>query len=451
MKIHFLGAASTVTGSKFLIETDNFKILVDCGMFQGLKALRELNREPLAVLPSTIDFVILTHGHLDHCGWLPKLVNEGYTGKIFCSHPTKEITRLILQDSAKIQEEEAEMANKHSYSKHNPATPLYTFEEVKKVLPMLRVVEPNLEVKLTENCWFKLFYAGHVLGACSIELHIEDKVLVFSGDLGQDDDVLMFPPIKPKNADYIFLESTYGNRIHPQEDVLLELEAIINNTVNRNGNVVIPSFAVERVQTMMYLIWQLKKQNRIPNIKYIIDTPMGISVLDIFRDNLKWHKLTPKDCEEMCDTFILTSDYQDTLDAIYDKNPKVVIAASGMVTGGRVLSYLERYITEPENTVILVGFQAEGTRGRRLLEGEKEIKIHGNFYQVEANIMSIEGLSAHGDQNDLLNWISELDKPPTKIFLIHGENAALDTLRLKISERYKYDCQIPILNQVIEI
>lgn len=451
MKIHFLGAASTVTGSKFLVETDDIKILIDCGMFQGLKALRELNREPLSILPNSIDFVLLTHGHLDHCGWLPKLVSEGYSGKIFCSHPTKEIASLILQDSAKIQEEEAELANKNKYSKHNPATPLYTTEDAKNVLPLFRVVEPNLEIKLTENCWFKLFYAGHILGACSLELHIDDKVLVFSGDIGQDDDVLMFPPIKPKNADFVFLESTYGNRIHPQEDVLFELETIINNTVEKNGNVVIPSFAVERVQTMMCLIWQLKKQNRIPDIKYIIDTPMGISVLDIFRDNLKWHKLSANECEEMCKMFTLISDYEDTIAAIYDNQPKVVIAASGMITGGRVLSYLERYITEPENTVILVGFQAEGTRGRRLLEGEKEIKFYGKFYPVEATIISLEGLSAHGDQNDLLNWLSELEKKPQKVFLIHGENMALEELRLKISDRYNYECHVPILNQVVEI
>ena len=451
MKIYFLGAANTVTGSKFLIETDNLRILVDCGMFQGLKDLRELNREPLSVLPNSIDFVILTHGHLDHCGWLPKLVEQGFSGKIFCSHPTKEIASLILQDSAKIQEEEAELANKNNYSKHNPATPLYTTEDVEKVLPLFRVVEPNLEIKLVDDCWFKLFYAGHILGACSIELHIHDKVLVFSGDLGQDDDVLMFPPVKPKNADYVFLESTYGNRIHPQEDVLLELETIINTTFEKNGNVVIPSFAVERVQTIMYLIWQLKKQNRIPNIKYIIDTPMGISVLDFFRDNLKWHKLTSHDCEEMCKVFTLISNYEDTIAAIYDEHPKVVIAASGMITGGRVLSYLERYITEPENTVILVGYQAEGTRGRRLLDGEKEIKFYGKFFPVEAKIFSIEGLSAHGDQNNLLNWLNELEKPPQNVFLIHGEDEALKELSVKISERYQFECIVPIMNQVVEI
>ena len=451
MKIHFLGAASTVTGSKFLIETDELRILVDCGMFQGLKELRELNREPLSVLPNSIDLVLLTHGHLDHCGWLPKLVSGGFSGKIFCSHPTKEIASLILLDSAKIQEEEADLANKNNYSKHNPAIPLYTTDDAKNVLPLFRVVEPNLEIKLSDNCWFKLFYAGHILGACSIELHVEDKVLVFSGDIGQDDDVLMYPPIKPKKADFIFLESTYGNRIHPQEDVLSELETIINDAVAKNGNVIIPSFAVERVQTMMYLIWQLKKQNRIPDIKYIIDTPMGISVLSIFRDNLKWHKLNTNECEEMCDVFTLISDYEDTIAAIYDNQPKVVIAASGMVTGGRVLSYLERYITEPENTVILVGFQAEGTRGRRLLDGEKEIKFYGKYYPVEAKIFSIEGLSAHGDQNDLLNWMNELEKAPQKIFLIHGESTALEGLKSKITERYNYECQIPILNQVIEL
>lgn len=451
MKIHFLGGAGTVTGSKTLIEHNNLRILIDCGMFQGIKSLRELNREPLSILPETIDFVILTHGHLDHCGWLPKLVNEGFNGKIFCTRPTKEISRLILYDSAKIQEEEAKKANEEHFSKHDPAEPLYNEAEVDAVIPKFRVVDKDLDVKLDDDISFKFFYASHILGACSIELTIDGKVLVFSGDIGQDDDVLMFPPQKPKKADYVFLESTYGNRLHPQTDALFELETIINNTFNKGGTVVIPSFAVERVQSMMYLIWQLKKEERIPNMPYIIDTPMGISVLDIFKDNRTWHKLSFEDCDEMCKVFTLISDYKDSMNAVFDKQPKVVIAASGMITGGRVLSYLERLIDKSETTITLVGYQAEGTRGRKLLEGAQEIKIYGKYYPVRANIMLIESLSAHGDQKDLLNWLSELETKPKKVFLVHGENEAADELRLKIHEQYRFEVQVPFLGHVIEI
>ena len=451
MKIYFLGAAGTVTGSKFVVEHNETRILIDCGLFQGLKALRELNWQPLSVLPSTIDFVLLSHGHLDHCGWLPKLVNDGFLGKIFCTSPTKQISQLILLDSAKIQEEEAERANKENYSKHNPAKPLYIVEEAENVIPFFRVVDKDLEVKLTDDIYFKFFYASHIIGACSIELHIEDKVLVFSGDIGQDDDVLLYPPIKPKKADFVFMESTYGNRLHPENDVMFELEQIINNTFRKGGNVVIPSFAVERVQTVMYLLWQLKEQNRIPNMPYVIDTPMGISVLDVFLENTKWHKLNPHQCEEMCKMFTMISSYKDTIDMIYNEKPKVIIAASGMITGGRVLSYLERYIVDEKNTVLMVGYQAEGTRGRKLLEGAKEIKFYGKYYPVNANVLLVEGLSAHGDQKDLINWLSELENKPQKVFLIHGENSAADELRIKINETYGFDCVVPLLEQIIEI
>ena len=451
MNVTFLGGAGTVTGSKTLVESNGIRILIDCGQFQGIKPLRELNWEPLPILPSTIDCVLLTHGHLDHCGWLPRLVNQGFKGKIYCTSPTKDIAKLILRDSAKIQEEEANQANEGKYSKHEIAEPLYTLEQVEKVLPLFRVVQPNEEVALDAEISAVFTNAGHILGACSITLQLEHKTLVFSGDIGRDDDVLMFAPTQPRKADYLFLESTYGNRIHPDEDVKLLLETYINNAFQNGGTVIIPSFAVERAQTIMYLIWQLKQENRIPNMPCIIDTPMGISMLSIFENNKKWHKLSSEDCEAMCNQFSMISDYQETINAIFDKRPKVVIAASGMITGGRVLSYLERYIGLPETTVIIVGYQAEGTRGRKLLDGAKDIKIRGKYYEVQAKILEIEGLSAHGDQNDLLNWLSAIENKPKKVFLVHGENQPADELRIKIQEKYGYNCTVPMMGQTVEL
>jgi metallo-beta-lactamase family protein len=447
MKVKFIGGAGTVTGSKTLIESNGTRILIDCGLFQGLKPLRELNWEPLPVLASSIDFVLLTHGHLDHCGWLPRLVHQGFKGKIYCTSPTKEIAKLILLDSAKIQEEEAVKANDGNYSKHEIAEPLYTVEQAEKVFSHFRVIKVNEPVSLDVQISAKFRNAGHIIGACSIELQLENKILVFSGDIGRDNDVLMFPPTKPKKADYIFIESTYGDRLHPDTDSKLELEIYINNAIQKGGTVIIPSFAVERLQSIMFLIWQLKKENRIPNVPYIIDTPMGISVLDIFTNNTNWHRLSLEDCVAMFATFSLVSEYEDTIETIYAKQPKVVIAASGMVSGGRVLSYLEYYIGLPETTIIIVGFQAEGTRGRKLLEGAKEIKIRGTHYPVQANILEIEGLSAHGDQKDLLHWLSELESKPTKVFIIHGENQPSDELRIKIQETYGFNCKVPVMGQ----
>ena len=451
MKIQFLGGAGTVTGSKTYIESNGIRILIDCGQFQGIKPLRELNWQPLPVVSETIDFVLLTHGHLDHCGWLPRLVSQGFKGKIYCTAPTKAVAKLILLDSAKIQEEEAANANEGNYSSHEIAEPLYTVAEAEKVLPLFRIIQINEPVALDAAISAVFKNAGHIIGACSIELTLENKLLVFSGDIGRDNDVLMFPPVRPKKADYIFLESTYGNRLHPDTDVKLELETYINNTLRNNGTVIIPGFAVERAQSVMYLIWQLRKENRIPEVPYVLDTPMGISVLDIFRNNIKWHKLSIEDCTEMCGMFALVSDYHDTLEMINNNQPKVIIAASGMVTGGRVLSYLEHYITKPETTVIIVGYQAEGTRGKKLLEGASEIKIHGRFFDVKAKIIEIKGISAHADQSGLLNWLSELEGKPEKIFLVHGENQPADEMRFKIKERYGYDCSVPLLNEKIEL
>lgn len=451
MEILFLGGTSTVTGSKTLVSHQGYHVLVDCGLFQGDKLLRERNRMSLPVDVETIDSVILTHGHLDHCGWLPLLVKEGFRGKIYCTAPTKKITQLILLDSGKIQEDEARNANEKEYSKHHPALPLYTVAEAEAVFPYLSIVDPDEIHVLNEQFSFRFFNSGHIIGACSVSLKAGTETIVFSGDLGQQDDVLMYAPEKPTEADFVVLESTYGNRLHPQINVQDTFERLITQTIARGGQVVIPSFAVERVQTVMYYLWQLQKDNRLPDVPFIIDTPMGIKVIDIFENYPSWHKLNPEECRAMCNSFTMVTDFAETIETIYDSRPKVVIAASGMVTGGRVLSYLERYITDPKNLVLLVGYQADGTRGRKLLEGAKEIKMYGKYYEVQAEIALIEGLSAHADQKELLDWLSDLKVPPKIVFLNHGETEAANVLSHKIKEIFNSEVIVPDLNQQFEI
>jgi metallo-beta-lactamase family protein len=446
VKIHFLGASEVVTGSKFLIETTEKNILIDCGMFQGLKELRELNWKDLTVNVQTIDVVLLTHGHLDHVGYLPRLVQQGFKGVIIGTAPTLAIAEIILKDSAKIHEEEAEKANKENYSKHNPALPFYTLKDVEKTIKLFQVELIDKWITLSEHISYRFQYNGHIIGATFIELDINGKRFVFSGDIGRNNDYLLDNPKKPEWADFLFTESTYGNKLHPEEDLEALLSELIVDIIHKKGNLIIPSFAVERLQTLMYILWKLYQKNKIPNIPIFIDSPMGNNVLEVFNRFPKWHKLSSKDYHAMCAHVNINQSYKETWETIDNTRSKIIIAGSGMVTGGRVLTYLQQLIDEPSTTVLLVGYQAEGTRGRQLQDGAHEIRFYGKYYPVKATIKSIESLSAHGDQQDLLNWMKNIKNIPEKVFLIHGEPPALDAFKLKIKDTFNWNVCIPKLN-----
>jgi len=332
--VHFLGAAGTVTGSKFLLELPDQTILVDCGMFQGVKKLRELNWQQLPVQIETIDIALLTHGHLDHTGFLPRLINMGFNGEIWGTAPTLDITEIILRDSAKIQEEDAERANKHGFTKHKPAKPLYTLVDVEKTLSRCIAKELSVWHKITDEIRVRFRYNGHILGATFIELDAHGKRFLFSGDVGRDHDLLLRNPEKPDHADVLFLESTYGDRLHSQESMTDKLESIIHTTLDQNGTLIIPSFAVERAQLLMYMIWQLKLQNRIPfSLPVFLDSPMGTNALAVFRKHHDWHKLSDNQTIQMSEQFHIVQSYAETWDIVDNPVPKIIIAGSGMVTG----------------------------------------------------------------------------------------------------------------------
>lgn len=448
--VHFLGAAGTVTGSKYLVEAFGKKIMIDCGMFQGLKQLRLLNWEFPPVDVSSINAVLLTHGHLDHTGYLPKLIKSGFHGRIYGTLPTLEITEIILRDSAKLQEEDAERATRHGYTKHRPAKPFYTMKDVEETIPHFKAEPLDEWIYLDQRIRFRYRYNGHIIGATFIDLEIGTKRFVFSGDIGRQEDVLMRPPSKPESADVLFIESTYGDRRHPPEgeDRLAE---IINKAVTRAGTIIIPSFAVERTQSLMYLLWQMQEKKLIRNVPVYMDSPMGKRVLEVFRRYVDWHQLSPEDCEKMCAAINVVETQKESKTVIDDYHPKIVIAGSGMITGGRVLGYLDKYIEDESTTVLLVGYQAAGTRGRDLQEGKKEIKFHGAYRKVNAHVEILEGLSAHADQPELIDWMSDIKIPPEKIFIVHGEDKGAIGLQKKIKESYGWESVIPELYSIHEI
>lgn len=451
VKIHFLGAAGTVTGSKFYLETPELNTMIDCGMFQGLKELREKNWQALPIDASKIDAVLLTHGHLDHTGYLPRLGKEGFKGKIIGTAPTLAITEIILRDSAKIHEEESKKANKDGFSKHSPALPFYTLKDVEEVLRLFQSQQQEQWNQLSESIKFRFVYNGHIIGSCFIEIDIFGKRFVFSGDIGRQNDYLLAPPKYPKWADYLFVESTYGHKLHPEENVETILVNLITETINQRGNLIIPSFAIERLQSLMYVLWKLYRKNQIPNIPIFMDSPMGNNVLSVFKNFPDWHRLPMDEYKAMCNHINIISSYADTWNTIDDPRPKIVIAGSGMVTGGRVLTYLKQLLNVATTNVLLVGYQAEGTRGRLLLEGTHELKIFGKYIPVKGKIHHLESLSAHADQAELITWMAGIQNIPEGVFLIHGEPTSLNGIRVKIKDSFGWNAYIPCLSEVQEI
>ena len=449
---HFLGAAGTVTGSKYLVDTGERKILIDCGLFQGLKELRLKNWEYPPVDVSEIDAVLLTHGHMDHTGYLPRLVKQGFKGPIYGTYPTLDIAEIILNDSAKIQEQEAERANKEGYSKHSPAEPLYTLNDVEKTVPRFKGVPPSQWLPILKDVKARFQYNGHILGATYIELDVHGKRFVFSGDIGRTNDLLLYPPLKPAKADVLFIESTYGGRFHPEEEEAIpQIEKLVNDTINRGGSLFIPSFSVERAQLMMLIFWRLLKEDKIPKVEMIMDSPMGANVLELFHRTRDWHRLEDNECDEMCSHFTVVSSYRETMELRTDNKPKIVIAGSGMLTGGSMLNYLETQAQNPNNTLLFVGYQAEGTRGRKLLEGEKELKVYGKWVPFHMQVAEIEGLSAHADHKELMDWMSEIRNKPKRIFIVHGEKESAEALQKGIEETYGWNSEIPQLYSIEEI
>lgn len=448
----FLGGAGTVTGSKTILEFDNQKILVDCGLFQGLKTFRLLNWQPLQVNPSLINSVIITHAHLDHTGYIPLLVKNGFKGNIYATPPTCELAKIILHDSAKLQEEEAWLANQGKYAKHTPAIPLYTLKDAEESIKHLVPLGDLEWMKLAENFSFRFLKNGHILGSAFVEIMFKDKKIVFSGDLGRSSPLLLEPPTKISEADYLVLESTYGDRDHPKTPTENELAKIVDDALRKKGNLIIPTFAVERAQEIMFILNLLREKNMIPkSVPIYLDSPMGIDATDVMMKFPKWHTLNTEFCNKICHDIIKIREIKETINVIKEKRSKIIIAGSGMLSGGRALEYLKAYMEDERTTVLFVGYQAEGTRGRAMLRGAEKIKIHGNYYRVKAELKEISSFSGHADRNEIMQWLSNFVKLPKKIYLNHGELKSSDSLRKIIEEKIKCECVIPLLNDKISL
>ncbi len=451
MKLQFLGATGTVTGSKYLVEHGGHRLLVDCGLFQGLKQLRVRNWEPLPIDPATIDAVVLTHAHIDHSGYIPRLVGQGFRGRVFCTRATAALCALLLPDSGHLQEDEANFANRHGFSKHAPALPLYTQADARRSLEQFESHDVGVSFEAIPGVHVHFNPAGHILGAASAMVRSAQGSILFSGDLGRSDDLVMRPPAPPEPADCVLVESTYGNRLHEKADPLSSLADVVSRTAARGGVVVIPAFAVGRAQMLLHAIRKLKDAHRIPDLPVYVDSPMATDVTALFRAHPELHRLSPAECGAMGEgvRFVNTVAESQTLDAL--RTPAIIVSASGMATGGRVVHHIAAFAPDPRNTVVFAGYQAAGTRGAAMVAGARQVRIHGEWIPVRAEVASLEGLSAHGDREELLAWLSALPRAPCHVFVTHGEHEAADSLRQAIEEKLHMRSSVPEYLQSVDI
>lgn len=443
MDITFLGATETVTGSKYLLSFDNKKILVDCGLYQGRKELRLRNWDALPVEPVTIDAVLLTHAHIDHSGYLPLFVKDGFKGKIYSTEGTMDLCSILLPDSGHLHEEEAALANKYHFSKHSPALPLYTQKDGEDALNYFQTFPFNTEMNLTDDFSFHFLPAGHIIGSSFVRIQYKNRSLLFTGDMGRLNDQVMKAPTIVHDIDYLVVESTYGNRLHEPGHPKDYLKDIINKTVRRNGTVVIPSFAVGRAQAILHYLYLLKNEKSIPDIPVYLDSPMAVNATQILLKHIEDLRLNADECRNLSNVAIYVNTPEESQALDHDKAPKIIISASGMATGGRVLYHIKAYGSDPKNTILFTGYQATGTRGARMVDGEKEVKIHGQMIQINAEVASLSNTSAHSDYSETLKWLSCFEKAPKKTFITHGEIEAANALKEKIEHQLGWSCMVP--------
>ncbi len=451
MKLTFLGATGTVTGSKYLLEVGRLRILVDCGLFQGLKQLRLKNWAKLPIDPASVDAVILTHAHIDHTGYLPLFVRNGFAGKVYCTYGTRDLCEILLPDSAHLQEEEAKFANKYVFSKHHPALPLYTRDDALKALSLLSPVDFEQEVHLGDGVTFKMTPNGHILGSAFARISDGKKSIVFSGDIGRPQHLLMNAPTPIKQADYLVLESTYGDRTHDKTDPKIKLAETINRTIKRGGKVIVPVFAVGRAQEILYAIHLLKVEGKIADVPVYLNSPMAIDATQIFVRHSGEHRLSHAECEAMCRTARMVNTVEQSKALNENPQPMIILAASGMASGGRVVHHIEAFAPNPHNTILFVGFQAAGTRGAAMVGGASSVKIHGEYVPINAEIGFISNMSAHGDYLEILDWLRGFESAPKRTFITHGEPVAADAMRHHIEEKLHWQTCVPDYLETVDL